>query len=793
MKRKGSALSKIILIIDDDKEFTSYLKRVGDNYDYQVEVANSIAAARSRIQKDHIDAFIIDAELGDGNGLDFYKELLESNLEHTKFAFVSAGYRSPKDYSYLKGELGFDVVLAKPLHLGSVQSLFKVLVEDPTLTEDELLLEEIGKSFQEAAPAKIERLNDLVVDFYRSGEEESLIDFRKIIHRLAGTASSFGLGQVTEMCRSLDMTLMDLEDKHELFKITKDQLDEFINDLMVAFQFPNWTRGQSLVQEDDGIDLVLVSEDPVLISRFQKISINHHFKMNIVKSLEETLRIHNDDVNKEAHYFLDTELVCQCDEWEKLFSEVLTKDNRIFIIKESIEVKEVIGKIELGDINVLPYESNLRYLTWFIYQHFHHPNVVHSKILVWGSENQKENLHQLLSSYINDQIEWSGVNKGCEVINALNPIVATVVVLLDSGDQDYEKIRQLRADERSANIKVVIVAKENNPVREILALQSGANAYYEANNSSAIGEWLSSHLALEVGQASKINKQGANGVLSFGGFLQRGLETVSRSMRNNDQFSLVRLGFRGAAKFKKEHGQAELMKLMNEVGMHVSVRLRLSDLVGVSQEGEFIALLEGASKRDSFPLITRIIEEIAKIIKLKEEKLELTAGLVSFPEDGSSFNILLKRSQEIFKRAMIGQEGSVLKWSESHRLAIHNERGILIVEPEEKLGSMLEFSLKAKGWPVKRVHNSEQVMKVLESGYRPILILSERVLPEGDGVALLKKVNAFSETRFLWFFLTSKGANEDIISGLKAGAKDYIVKPFSLDVLMAKIKNFLQH
>ena len=336
MKRKGSALSKIILIIDDDKEFTSYLKRVGDNYDYQVEVANSIAAARSRIQKDHIDAFIIDAELGDGNGLDFYKELLESNLEHTKFAFVSAGYRSPKDYSYLKGELGFDVVLAKPLHLGSVQSLFKVLVEDPTLTEDELLLEEIGKSFQEAAPAKIERLNDLVVDFYRSGEEESLIDFRKIIHRLAGTASSFGLGQVTEMCRSLDMTLMDLEDKHELFKITKDQLDEFINDLMVAFQFPNWTRGQSLVQEDDGIDLVLVSEDPVLISRFQKISINHHFKMNIVKSLEETLRIHNDDVNKEAHYFLDTELVCQCDEWEKLFSEVLTKDNRIFIIKESI-------------------------------------------------------------------------------------------------------------------------------------------------------------------------------------------------------------------------------------------------------------------------------------------------------------------------------------------------------------------------------------------------------------------------------------------------------------------------
>ena len=62
----------------------------------------------------------------------------------------------------------------------------------------------------------------------------------------------------------------------------------FISELMVAFQFPNWTRVQAAQGEGESIaELVLVSHDEALIARFQKISINHHFKLLVTHNVED--------------------------------------------------------------------------------------------------------------------------------------------------------------------------------------------------------------------------------------------------------------------------------------------------------------------------------------------------------------------------------------------------------------------------------------------------------------------------------------------------------------------------
>ena len=121
-----------------------------------------------------------------------------------------------------------------------------------------------------------------------------------------------------------------------------------------------------------------------------------------------------------------------------------------------------------------------------------------------------------------------------------------------------------------------------------------------------------------------------------------------------------------------------------------------------------------------------------------------------------------------------------------------DNKKILIVEDEFDILKLIEFNIKKEGFDVIAVSDGESAIKEVRSN-KPDLILLDLMLPGISGLDvchLIQKDTELSQIPIL--MLTAKGEESDIVRGLEAGADDYVVKPFSIKVLLARIKALLR-
>ena len=112
---------------------------------------------------------------------------------------------------------------------------------------------------------------------------------------------------------------------------------------------------------------------------------------------------------------------------------------------------------------------------------------------------------------------------------------------------------------------------------------------------------------------------------------------------------------------------------------------------------------------------------------------------------------------------------------------------ILLVEDEHDIRELLKFHLERENLMVEAVENGEDALLALKSR-TPSMILLDLMLPGIDGLEVCRRLKAQPETRDIpIIMLTAKDSEADIVSGLEMGAADYVCKPFSPRVLMARI------
>lgn len=117
---------------------------------------------------------------------------------------------------------------------------------------------------------------------------------------------------------------------------------------------------------------------------------------------------------------------------------------------------------------------------------------------------------------------------------------------------------------------------------------------------------------------------------------------------------------------------------------------------------------------------------------------------------------------------------------------------ILIVEDEEPLTLLLRYNLEAEGFAVETVARGDEAETSLREGV-PDLVLLDWMLPGISGIELCRRLRSRPETEHLpVIMLTARGEENERIRGLSTGADDYVVKPFSVPELMARIKAILR-
>ena len=117
---------------------------------------------------------------------------------------------------------------------------------------------------------------------------------------------------------------------------------------------------------------------------------------------------------------------------------------------------------------------------------------------------------------------------------------------------------------------------------------------------------------------------------------------------------------------------------------------------------------------------------------------------------------------------------------------------VLLVEDEDALATLLDYNFQKEGFRVDRAADGEEaLLRVEEEG--PDLIVLDWMLPKVSGVEVCRRVRARAETRNMpIIMLTARGEDTDKVRGLETGADDYLVKPFAMTELVARIRALLR-
>jgi two-component system, OmpR family, phosphate regulon response regulator PhoB len=117
---------------------------------------------------------------------------------------------------------------------------------------------------------------------------------------------------------------------------------------------------------------------------------------------------------------------------------------------------------------------------------------------------------------------------------------------------------------------------------------------------------------------------------------------------------------------------------------------------------------------------------------------------------------------------------------------------VLVVEDEDALATLLDYNLMKEGFRVERAADGEEaLLRVAEEP--PDLVILDWMLPKVSGVEVCRQLRAGAETRRTpVLMLTARGEEADKVRGLDTGADDYVVKPFAMSELVARIRALLR-
>lgn len=120
------------------------------------------------------------------------------------------------------------------------------------------------------------------------------------------------------------------------------------------------------------------------------------------------------------------------------------------------------------------------------------------------------------------------------------------------------------------------------------------------------------------------------------------------------------------------------------------------------------------------------------------------------------------------------------------------KKSVLVIDDEKDIRELLQYNLSKEGYEVAAAKTGEEGFETARSK-KPDLIILDLMLPGIDGLEVCRMLRANASTKHLpILMLTAKGGETDQVVGLELGADEYIVKPFSVKVLLARVKNLFR-
>ena len=270
--------------------------------------------------------------------------------------------------------------------------------------------------------------------------------------------------------------------------------------------------------------------------------------------------------------------------------------------------------------------------------------------------------------------------------------------------------------------------------------------------------------------------------------------------RKSDPYSIAVLevdGFKGLA---ESYGRSISDRVLRAIGELLPKSFRGEDVVGWWGGAEFLIGMYGSSKEHAAIKLTQICDKVAEQSFLADDgravKVQCSGGVSQYQTDGDTISGLRQKAAEVLQQVRavgvnrVGVSGMQIAGAMTRRV------DVVIVDDDVALVAMLRHAMESRNFRVATYADGETAVAALTGSTPEVqatVILLGVDLPALNGLDVLRRLKAVEVTRSSSVvMLTSRTGERDVLAALELGATDHIAKPFSVPVLMHKVRMVLR-
>jgi diguanylate cyclase (GGDEF)-like protein len=238
---------------------------------------------------------------------------------------------------------------------------------------------------------------------------------------------------------------------------------------------------------------------------------------------------------------------------------------------------------------------------------------------------------------------------------------------------------------------------------------------------------------------------------------------------------------------------------LRRIGSMLTEAFRGQDVVGRWGGEEFVVGTYGMVRDDGVQRVAEVLENFRAEHFIGREgrsaRVSFSAGVAEFPRDGRELHDLYTAADEALYCAKAEGRNRVLPAGTS-RSASSQHPDVVVVEDDSALASVLVESLETRGHRTRWLDDGQEAVAALAGAspdISPDLIVLDVDLPGLDGLSVLRRLahdGVLSNTRVI--MLTARTGESEVLEALELGAFDHVAKPFSVPVLMQRVRRALR-